>query len=74
MLRVSVGSILHIPSFQPCIHMLHINASGTKSPLFVLKPMASLGTTSKFKEEGNKRLEYSSVRKCKLKVRERDEK
>ena len=67
-----MGGILYVPSFQPCMYMLHINTSGTKSPLFVLKPMASLGTTSKFKKEGKKRLECSSVYKCMLKVREKE--
>lgn len=34
--------------------------AGTKIPLFVLKPMISLGTTNKFKKQSN-RFEYSSV-------------
>lgn len=35
--------------------------AGTKIPLFVLKPMISLGITGKFKKQSNNRFEYSSV-------------
>lgn len=35
--------------------------AGTKIPLFVLKPMISLGTTNKFKKQSNNRFEYSSM-------------
>ena len=48
------------------------NTSGTKIPLFVLKPMSPLGTISKFKKQSNNQFECSTVRICMLRVREKE--
>lgn len=43
------ADILCFLNFQTCMHMLHINVHQGPKFLYLLKPMASVGTTSKFK-------------------------